>query len=116
VAAVRLALDTAGFEYEKWGGTQRCKPGDWVVDNRGDVYTIDADSFAETYERVGVGQYVKRTPVWAEVATSHGVVETKEGGTEYGPGDYIVSNRRDGGDAWAMGPEAFEAMYEPDEE
>src|SRR5512143_2772130 len=48
VAAVRLALDTAGLIYRKWGGEQRAKPGDWIVDNDGDVYTVDADVFART--------------------------------------------------------------------
>ena len=42
VTAVRLNLDTQGFVFNKWGGEQRCKPGDWLVDNDGDVYTVDA--------------------------------------------------------------------------
>jgi len=36
VAAVQLDLDTKGFTYEKWGSTQTCKPGDWIVSNDGD--------------------------------------------------------------------------------
>src|SRR5213595_912322 len=81
VAAVRLALDTDGFVYRKWGGEQRAKPGDWIVDNDGDVYTVDADVFARTYRRTAVGAYVKTTPVWAERATHTGSVKTKEGST-----------------------------------
>ena len=46
VAAVRLALETDGLIYRKWGGEQRAKAGDWIVDNEGDVYTVDADVFA----------------------------------------------------------------------
>src|SRR5262249_14373697 len=42
VAAVRLDLDTNGFTYRKWGAEQCCKRGDWLVDNDGDVYTVDA--------------------------------------------------------------------------
>ena len=46
VVAVRLDLEGAGFRYRKWGGEQQCKAGDWVVDNDGEVYTVDAESFA----------------------------------------------------------------------
>ena len=49
VLAVQLDLETAGFTYEKWGGTQTCKAGDWIVNNAGDTYTVDRDSFARTY-------------------------------------------------------------------
>src|SRR5258707_14820409 len=45
VTAVRLDLDTDGFTYHKWGSAQRCKRGDWLVNNQGDVYTIDAETF-----------------------------------------------------------------------
>ena len=31
VVAVQLDLETDGFTYDKWGGTQTCKQGDWVV-------------------------------------------------------------------------------------
>jgi len=53
VHAVRLDLDTDGFTYRKWGAEQRCKRGDWLVDNGGEVYTVDGDSFARTYRHVG---------------------------------------------------------------
>jgi hypothetical protein len=113
VVAVRLALDGAGFTYEKWGGTQKCKAGDWLVNNDGDIYTVDADTFARTYERVGDGRYVKTAPVWAEVAKDAGRVKTKEGSTEFHVGDYLVFNEEDGGDAYAVGARKFEEMYEP---
>src|SRR6516162_322034 len=92
VAAVRLALETDGLVYRKWGGEQRAKPGDWVVDNDGDVYTVDADVFARTYRQTATGEYVKTTPVWAQRAANAGSVKTKEGSTQYEPGDYLVSN------------------------
>lgn len=114
VVAVRLDLDTRGFTYEKWGGTQTCKPGDWLVDNNGDVYTIDAEVFARTYRAESPGLYGKVTPVWAEKATRDGYVETLEGVTHYAAGDYIVYNDPDGRDAYAMTAQSFEAMYEPE--
>lgn len=113
VAAVRLALETDGLVYRKWGGEQRAKPGDWIVDNDGDVYSVDADVFARTYRQIAVGAFVKTTPVWAIRATSAGSVKTKEGSTQYQPGDYLVSNNSDGSDQYAMTAEKFEALYLP---
>jgi len=113
VHAVQLNLDTDGFTYRKWGGTQRCAKGDWLVDNGGDVYTVDGDTFARTYRHVGQGAYLKVGPVWAVSADAAGAVLTQEGSTTYQAGDYLVSNREDGTDAWAVGKAKFEQMYEP---
>jgi len=112
VTAVRLDLQTEGFTYQKWGSVQKCKPGDWLVNNNGDTYTVDADTFARTYRPTGRGTYLKTTPVWAEVANEAGEVRTKEGTTHYRPGDYLVYNEPDGGDAYAVSSSAFERMYE----
>jgi len=51
IAAVQLKLDTTGIIYRKWGDNQLCKPNDWIVDNSGEVYTIDNESFEKTYNR-----------------------------------------------------------------
>jgi hypothetical protein len=115
VVAVRLALDLDSFVYRKWDAEQRAKPGDWVVDNDGDVYTVDADTFGQTYRQTGRGTYVKTTPVWAERADRAGSVTTKEGETKYQAGDYLVSNQSDGSDGYAISAEKFETLYTPDE-
>lgn len=112
VTAIRLDLDTPGLRYRKWGGEQRAKRGDWLVENDGEVYTVDSKSFARTYRRVDPGRYVKKTFIWAEVATKPGVVKTKEGGTRYKRGDYIVHNDRRGGDSYAIAARRFNATYE----
>ena len=114
VVAVRLDLDMDGFTYRKWGGEQRCKPGDWLVDNDGDVYTVDGEVFARTYRRLNTGTYVKTTPIWAEQATAPGKVATREGVSHYDSGDYLVYNNEDGTDAYCISAAKFEAMYEPD--
>lgn len=115
VVAVQLDLDTAGFTYRKWGAEQRCKRGDWLVDNQGDIYTVDSEVFAKTYRKVSPGLYVKATPVWAEVATEPGSVVTNEGRSRYEAGDYRVFNNEDGSDAYCVDRATFESMYEPDE-
>ena len=115
VVAVRLLLETPGFAYRKWGAEQHCKAGDWLVDNEGDVYTVDAESFTQTYSAVGTGTYVKTAPVWAERASAAGSVATKEGRTHYESGDWLVANAEDGSDSYAIGAAKFETLYEPDE-
>jgi hypothetical protein len=114
IVAVQIRLDTEGLRYRKWGHDQVAKPGDWIVDNGGDVYTVDARSFADTYREVGRGTYVKCTPVWAEQAVAPGSVATREGRTDYAAGDWIVSNREDGGDAYAVTATTFAKLYEID--
>jgi hypothetical protein len=116
VLAVPLALDIDGFTYRKWGAEQRCKRGDWLVDNDGDMYTVDADVFARTYRKVEPGRYVKTTPVWAEIATQAGAVTTKEGESHYQTGDYLVYNNEDGTDAYCVSAAKFEEMYERDDD
>jgi hypothetical protein len=116
VVAVRLMLDTDHLVYRKWGGEQRAKPGDWIVDNEGDIYTVDAGVFVRTYRQTGLGTYVKTTPVWAKQAQLAGSLKTKEGVTHYEAGDYLVSNNSDGSDEYAMGAVKFESLYTPDDE
>ena len=115
VTAVQLNLDTDGFTYQKWGAEQRCKKGDWLVDNYGDIYTVERDVFERTYRKLSPGVYVKATPIWAEVATEPGVVDTKEGRSHYDVGDYLVANNEDGTDAYFISAERFNSMYELDE-
>lgn len=115
VVAVQLKLEMEGLTYRKWGDEQRCKANDWVVDNAGDVYTVDAESFARTYTANGQGTYVKTGRVWAEQAGSAGRVATKEGSTGYEAGDWLVSNEEDGSDAYAVSAKKFEQSYELDE-
>ena len=115
VTAVRLDLDFDGFTYSKWGAEQRCRPGDWLVSNQGDTYTIDADVFANTYRELSPGVHIKATPIWAEVATEPGRIETVEGASHYEAGDYLVSNNEDGSDAYCISAEQFGEMYELDD-
>src|SRR5262245_25110333 len=115
VTAVRLDLDTGGFTYEKWKGTQRCKPGDWIVNNAGDTYTIDAEVFARTYREIGPGRYEKVAAVWAERAEVAGTVPTKEGSTAYAAGDWLVFNEPSRRDGYAISSAKFATLYEPDD-
>jgi len=111
VVAIQLSLDTDGFKYSKWGGQQTCKPGDWLVDNAGDVYTVDDDTFVGSYRNESPGLYRKVSPVWVEQTDRDGTIETKEGVTHYHAGDYLVFNDVEGLDGYAVSATKFEAMY-----
>jgi len=116
VIAVQVDLETEGFSYWKWDASQFCKPGDWLVDNDGDTYTVDQGTFEATYSRMSPGVYTKTAPVWAKVAEDSGAMETKEGFTHYEAGDYLVFNDRDRKDGYAVSADKFESMYGPADE
>jgi hypothetical protein len=82
------------------------------VNNQGDVYTVDADTFEATYQEVSPGRYKKSAPVWAEQADKAGVIQTKEGSTAY-DGDYLVYNDLARKDGYAVKGTTFHSMYEP---
>ena len=78
------------------------------------IYCKSFEIYCNTYREVGCGAYVKSTPVWAERASTAGSVATTEGRTACAAGDWLVSNREDGGDAYAVPADKFELMYELD--
>jgi hypothetical protein len=112
VTAVQLALETDGLHYRKWGDMQHARAGDWLLDNAGDVYTVNAESFARSYRQVSPGRWLKTAPVWARQLGQAGSVQTKEGRTHYQAGDWLVSNAEDGSDAYAVSAAKFDLMYE----
>lgn len=115
VVAVQINLKTEGLDYEKWGGIQHAKSGDWLVDNDGECYSIDQKSFAKTYVLVDEnipGIYYKTGNVWAREAQGDGRIETKEGTTQYKKGDWVVFNNDDGTDGYSMSDEKFQSLYE----
>jgi hypothetical protein len=113
ITAVCLDLDTDGFTYQKWGGSQKCKRGDWLVNNNGEVYTIDAQTFSSSYHMVSPGVYEKGSTVWAREASESGRIQTKEGSTAYDAKDYLVFNDRAGKDGYAIKQQTFHSLYEP---
>src|SRR5262249_16852320 len=115
VVAVQLQLNTTGFTYHKWGAEQVCKPPNWIVNNGGDVYTVDRETFERTYNCESPGLYRKIAAVWAEVTERDGSIATKEGITHYKAGSYLVFNDEDGTDSYAVTAESFEKMYIPAE-
>lgn len=113
VTAVKLDLDFEGFNFRKWGGEQTCQQGDWLVNNGGDTYTVSGAHFNDNYQEISPGQFSKIGSVWASEATDDGEIPTSEGKTTYKIGDYLVFDRPQGGDAYAIKRQKFEQMYEP---
>lgn len=112
VTAVQLDLNFERFQHEKWGDTQSCKQGDWLVNNDGDIYTVDKEYFRDHYQRISPGLYKKVGEVWAEIASDDGKIRTLEGSTDYHAGDYLVFDREAEGDGYAVKRLKFERMYE----
>lgn len=112
VTAVQLDLDFDGIEYRKWGGKQECKPGDWLVNNNGDTYTVDKEYFRDFYQRVSPGVFNKIGEIWVEVAEEIGSIGAKEGSTDFNAGDYLVFDRPEGGEGYAINKLIFKRMYE----
>ncbi len=113
VTAVQVDLDLENFGYQKWGGRQTCQPGDWLVDNNGDIYTVDKEYFRDYYRSVSPGVFEKIGEIWAEAASESGSIKTKEGSTAYSVGDYLVYDRQEGGEGYAIKKHVFDRMYEP---
>ncbi|WP_317928604.1 DUF4231 domain-containing protein [Halioxenophilus sp. WMMB6] len=113
VTAVRIDLECEPIHFRKWGDEQQCQPGDWLVNNGGDTYTVADDYFRQNYREIAPGEYEKIGAVWAEQAREDGTITTLEGKTQYTAGDYLVTDRPKGGDCWAVEKEKFERMYEP---
>ena len=114
ITAVQINLDIreGRMLYYKWAGWQSAKEGDWLVNNDGDCYTIDDESFQATYIRVSDGVYAKAGRIWAQMAEEPGRIKTKEGFTGYDAGDWVVANNEDGSDSYAIGPTYFHQNYE----
>ncbi len=112
ITAVQVDIDGPGVFYNKWGAEQHGKPGDWLVSNGGDIYTVDNVYFKENFQQVSPGLYEKVGDVWAEVAVKDGSMPTLEGTTTYVAGDYLVYDRQTAGAAYPIKKIVFERMYE----
>lgn len=97
--------------YEKWDHNQKATEGDYLVDNEGDVYTVEKVTFESTYTEVGDHRYAKTALVKAEQATESGKIRTLEGLSSHNAGDYIVHNPRQG-DVYVVPQNEFESVYE----
>ena len=113
VIAVQLDLDFEALQYQKWGGQQQAKSGDWLVCNQGDTYTVDEAVFAQTYEQVSPGIFRKTATIWAWQATESGEVKTIEGSTDYLAGDYLIADSPDASPSYAISAEKFAELYAP---
>jgi hypothetical protein len=115
VTAIQLNLNLDAFTYQKWGSRQTVKRGDWLVERDGQVHTVAAETFKQTYEQVGPSTYRKCSIVWAAPAAEAGLIATQEGTTHFRQGDYIVWNDAAGNDGYAIAKEIFENLYVPSE-
>ena len=117
VLAIPLDLDlVAPIQYQKWGSTQTAVSGSFLMQSpAGEVYTCASDAEGTAplnYAPISdePGWFRKQGTVEAYQATAAGKIETLEGTTYYGPGDYVIKNPD--GDMYAIGQAKFDIRYE----
>ena len=111
VRAIQITLPDCQLHYQKWGGSQRAKTGDWIVTNGDNSYTVECSSFRDSYRCLYGDWYLKVAPVWAEQATAPGRIETREGQSSYSAGDYLVYNQPNRIDGYTVPKQEFENNY-----
>jgi hypothetical protein len=85
--------------------------GDWLVTDGSEEWTVAADIFARTYDRLPDGRYAKHATVDA-VRTDRPVeVRTLEGPARAEPGDWVL--RGVDGELWTVTDAYFRTHYEP---
>lgn len=110
VTATRV--DTSRVWVTERGSRMQAEPGDWIVeDERGRAWSVAADVFASTYERVTEDRYQKVAVVRAVQIKSPITVQTLEGTADADPGDWLVMNPT--GEIWPVNDAVFRARYTP---
>lgn len=92
------------------GSNLTAQPGDWLLCDGNDNWTVAADVFRATYRNLGGDQYAKFTIVRARQLSSRTTINTLEGPSLAEPGDWLVGNP--GGDAWPVPRADFGRRYE----
>lgn len=112
---VRAWLAEADTGVETGQGRLRARGGkDYIIDyGGGDRAVIRADIFERTYQRVGAGEYAKRTDIVLRYFTlkRRVVVQTLEGRQRAEPGDWIMQGLA--GELWPVPRAKALSKYEP---
>lgn len=95
----------------KHGSLLSAQPGDWLLKEGGQEWTVARNIFEKTYTACGEGEYVKSAPIRAVKLDAPAVISTLEGESEAKEGDYLASNPE--GDIWPIPAEEFERVYRP---
>ncbi len=91
------------------GHTMRADAGDWAVEADGKIWSVRDDIFRATYEEADDGQWRRKGRVQARPAHAGETVNTLEGPTIAGDGDWIV--RGSDGEQWPVPGDEFARRY-----
>ena len=112
---VRVGTVTAEQRSAAWTWTSRsgetmwAKPGDWAVWEDGESWSVRDDIFQSTHEHVGGQQWRRCGEVLARPAQPGETVDTLEGPTTAGDGDWVVKGT--GGEQWPVPGDQFARRY-----
>lgn len=90
------------------------QPGDWLLGEGAQRWTVIDSVFRSTYEAIGDGVYEKRAPVRAMKLPAGLTLATLEGTITLEAGDWMVCNLS--GECWGMSESQFTAKYRPSPE
>lgn len=86
--------------------------GDWLLTDGRREWTVDADVFARSYERLADGTFRKSTTVQAVQLDEAVDVPTLEGVSAAVAGDWLLRGVE--GELWPVGDDHFRSRYAPD--
>lgn len=90
------------------------QPGDWLLGEGSERWTVIDSVFQATYQNIGEGLYEKHAPVRAVKLSDSLTLATLEGTITLEPGDWLVCNLS--GECWGMSDSQFTAKYSPSPE
>ena len=95
------------------GSVLRGQPGDWVLFDGDDEWTITDEAFTASYHQRPDGDWEKRSTIRAVQLDGAVEVDTPEGASRAEAGDWLATSL--GAGAWPIAANAFTRRYVPTE-
>ena len=110
VGVVTAVRKSASFRWTSDSGhVMTAKAGDWAVSDGDTMWSVRDDIFRASYDEIAGRQFRRKGRVHARPARAGEVVDTLEGMTAAGEGDWIV--RGSSGEQWPVNAAEFAQRY-----
>lgn len=91
------------------GATMQADPGDWMVEENGESWSVRDDIFRSSYRHLSGSQWQRSGTILARPAQPGETIDTPEGPTTAADGDWVV--RGNHGDHWPVPADVFARHY-----